>query len=112
MRQYMPCDSPMTQVLWKFVVKAAHVSRFEQAYGPGGDWERLFARYPGYLGTTLLRDPDRPNTYVTIDAWDAREQRDAMLADARADYEALDARCDGWTDSESELGTFDIVSPL
>lgn len=44
-----------------------------------------------------------------FDAWDSRELRDAMLAGARAEYAALDAGFDGWTESESELGIFDVV---
>ncbi len=100
----------MIQVLWEFIVKAPDVGRFEQAYGPAGDWARVFARYPGFQGTRLLRDPSRPHTYVTIDTWSSREQRDAMLARAAAEYAALDAATDGWTESERELGTFNDVT--
>lgn len=102
----------MIQVLWEFVVRGPDVARFEEAYGPDGDWARLFGRYPGFRGTTLLRDPARARTYVTIDAWDSRAQRDAMLADARSEYAALDTACGGWAESELEIGIFDVVSPL
>ncbi|MEX2271508.1 MAG: hypothetical protein WD690_08565 [Vicinamibacterales bacterium] len=36
----------MIQVVWQFVVKEEAVDRFERAYGPNGEWARLFARHP------------------------------------------------------------------
>ncbi len=37
----------MVQVTWEFVVKQEALGQFEQAYGPGGEWNRLFGGYPG-----------------------------------------------------------------
>jgi hypothetical protein len=44
--------------LWEFRVNSGFVSEFKKAYGPDGDWARLFHRAGGYLGTELLRDRD------------------------------------------------------
>lgn len=99
----------MIHVIWQFIVKAEAVTQFEQAYGPEGAWANLFKRYPGFTRTSLLRDSSRPPTYLTIDAWESRGQRDAMLADAKAEYAALDTEFAGWTDSEIELGVFEVL---
>jgi heme-degrading monooxygenase HmoA len=97
----------MIQVVWVFIVKKNAEARFEQAYGPGGEWARLFARYSGFLGTTLLRDTSRPRRYLTIDAWKSRADRERMLAAAAEEYSALDAEFDALTESEAEIGVFE-----
>lgn len=99
----------MIHVIWQFIVKPEAAAPFERAYGPEGAWANLFQRYPGFTGTSLLRDSARPHTYLTIDVWDSRAHRDAMLADAKAEYAALDAAFAGWTESETELGVFDVL---
>jgi hypothetical protein len=99
----------MIHVIWQYVVKAEAVPEFERAYGSEGAWARLFKRYPGFTSTTLLRDAARPHVYLTIDTWQSRAERDAMLAVGAADYAALDAEFAGWTESETELGIFDVL---
>lgn len=103
----------MIQVVWEFIVKETARDDFEQAYGPGGDWARLFARYPGFRGTTLLRDATHPRRYLTIDAWGTLDDRDRMLAESAKEYAALDAACGEWTESEVEVGVFESrLKPL
>jgi hypothetical protein len=99
----------MIQVVWEFVVRADAVEAFERAYGPDGDWARLFAAHDGFRGTVLLRDLSRPRRYLTVDSWDTVEQRAGMLASARAEYERLDGECSALTESERELGAFAVV---
>ena len=48
----------MVEIVWEFVVKEEARGQFELAYGPGGAWSKLFARCPGFRGTTLLRDKE------------------------------------------------------
>ena len=98
----------MIQVVWEFVVKPQVVAEFEQAYGPGGDWARLFSRYPGFRGTALLRDVATPRRYLTIDSWETQRDRDEMLARAEAEYSRLDVSCADWTESEAEVGIFSL----
>jgi heme-degrading monooxygenase HmoA len=99
----------MIQVVWEFVVRPEAVAAFERVYGPDGDWARLFARHDGYRGTALLRDALRPQRYLTVDSWDSIDQRTAMLASAREEYERIDRECEPLTESERELGTFTVV---
>lgn len=98
----------MIQVVWEFVVKEEFRGAFEQAYGPGGEWARLFAEHRGFLGTTLLRDTANPRRYLTMDAWATIADRERMLATAAAQYSALDERFGKWTESEAEVGIFEV----
>jgi heme-degrading monooxygenase HmoA len=98
--------SSMIEVVWEFVVKEDARGQFELAYGPGGAWSKLFARYPGFRGTTLLRDTQNPRRYVTIDLWDTEAQREQMRSERKAEYSSLDAAFGDWTDSRTEVGIF------
>ena len=94
--------------IWRYRVGRDASEGFARAYGPDGDWARLFARGAGYLGTELLGAVDGGSeaelTYVTIDRWRERSDWDAFLADHGADYRALDERLEHLTLSEEDLG--------
>ncbi len=94
---------------WVFQVPPEQEAAFRAAYGPAGDWARLFRRGEGYLGTTLLQDAGRPGRYLTLDHWASAEAHDAFLAAHRAEYDALDGRCERLTEDEQNLGTFGEV---
>ena len=63
----------MFVTLWEFEVKPGCAPAFEKAYGPQGDWVRLFRSDPHYRWTRLLQDTSRPGTYCTTDFWDSPE---------------------------------------
>ena len=94
---------------WRYRVGREAHEAFEAAYGPDGDWARLFARGSGYLGTELLGAVDRASdavfTYVTIDRWRGRSDWDAFLTEYGEDYRALDQRFDDLTLDEEDLGS-------
>jgi len=100
----------MIEIAWEFVVKEEARGQFELAYGPGGAWSKLFARYPGFRGTTLLRDTQNPRRYLTIDFWDTEAQREQMLAERKAEYANLDAAFADWTESKTEVGIFRVLA--
>lgn len=100
----------MVEIVWEYVVKEEARGRFELAYGPGGAWSRLFARYPGFRGTTLLRDTENPRRYLAIDLWDAAAQRQQVLAERETEYADLDAAFGEWTESRTQLGIFSILA--
>lgn len=93
--------------LWRFVVRPGSEAAFEAAYGPDGDWIRLFREADGYLGTQLLRDLTHARRYVTIDRWSSREAWDAFRAARTAEWEAIDERGQGLTEHEEEIGRFE-----
>ena len=100
----------MIEIVWEFVVKEEAQGQFELAYGPGGAWSKLFARCPGFRGTTLLRDTKNPARYLTIDFWDALAQGEQMLAERKSEYSNLDAAFADWTESKSEVGIFRVLA--
>src|SRR5947209_1148929 len=62
----------MFVALWEYEVKPGCEKRFEEAYGPGGGWVRLFRSDSNHIETRLLRDPFRRAIYVTVDFWNSR----------------------------------------
>jgi heme-degrading monooxygenase HmoA len=100
----------MIEFVWEFVVKKETQGQFELAYGPGGEWSKLFSRQPGFRGTTLMRDMDNPLRYLVIDLWDSSSLREEMLADQASEYSALEASFDEWVASKTELGIFRVLA--
>jgi hypothetical protein len=82
---------------------------FRTAYGPDGDWVRLFRRDPEYIRTHLLGDGDRPTRFMTIDFWTSREACLSFRKRFGSEFEALDKSLDQLTVQESHLGDFDVL---
>ncbi len=100
----------MIEIVCEFVVKEEARGQFELAYGPGGAWSKLFARCPGFRGTTLLRDTKNPRRYLTIEFWDTVAQREQMLSERKAEHSSLDASFADWTESQTEEGIFSVLA--
>lgn len=99
----------MYAIVWEFRPRPGGERELERAYGPGGDWARLFRRGEGYLGTELLRDRADPGRYLTVDRWTSRDAWEAFRAAHHAEYEALDRALEALTAAEARLGDFDGV---
>ena len=95
-------------ILWEFRVKEGRSEEFERAYGPDGDWVRLFREAEGYLGTDLGEEVDGSGRYVTIDRWTSREAHDRFRRERQGAYRALDERLEGLTREEIPLGSFQV----
>jgi heme-degrading monooxygenase HmoA len=100
----------MVEVVWEFVVKEETRGQFELAYGPGGAWDKLFARHPGFRGTSVLRDTKNPRRYLTIDLWETEGQREQALAESKAEYSDLEAAFGEWAESKTEVGIFSVLA--
>ena len=100
----------MYWVVWSYDVKPDQVRAFERAYGPDGDWVRLFRRAPGYAGTELRRESDDALRYLTIDRWNRRADYQRFRDMFRAEYGLLDARCGSLTEYEKKVGDFETRS--
>jgi len=92
--------------LWEFEVKSGCEELFEQAYGPEGEWLRLFRRDARYRGTRLLRDVVRQRVYVTIDEWESREAYEEFRGKYAAEYAEIDKKCESLTAGESHLASW------
>ena len=99
----------MFVALWEYEVKPGSEERFENGYGPDGDWVRLFRSDSHYYETRLVRDSFRRGVYLTMDFWESREAYKAFLAEHRAEYEAIDAKGEELTVEERRIGLFEKV---
>jgi heme-degrading monooxygenase HmoA len=93
--------------LWQFEIAAEKEARFVDAYGPDGDWARLFATAPGFIRTDLWRDGD--GIYLTADHWESFEAFERFQATQGTEYRRLDAELEGFALAETFLGAFDLV---
>ena len=98
----------MIEIVWEFIVKEEAQGQSELACGPGGVWSKLFARCPGFRGTTMLRDTKNPRRYLTIDLWETEAQREQALAERKAEYSDLEAAFGEWAESRTEVGIFSV----
>lgn len=96
----------MHVILWRFRALAGRREEFEAAYGPDGDWARLFRADPAFLGTSLMRGTD--GTYLTLDRWTSGETARAFRERHADAYAELDARCEGLVEDEVPLGTVEV----
>lgn len=97
--------------LWEFRPEPRNVAAFERAYGPEGEWAKLFRQARGYLGTVLLRPEGDGSSYLTIDRWDDEESWRAFLEAFGAEYRALDARLASLAGPEREIGSYTEFTP-
>ena len=89
--------------VWEYDVPESARTDFERVYGGQGDWARLFATSPGFLGSELFASTSEPGRYLTVDRFTDEAAWLAFLAEHRDAYERLDAECGSMTTGEREL---------
>lgn len=94
-------------IVWEFLARQGLEEEFARAYGPEGDWARLFGRAPGYRGTTLLRDSASPRRFLTIDRWESRRAFEDFQAAHGGEYQSLDRRLAPLSEEERRIGSFE-----
>ena len=101
----------MYVILWRFRPAVGREGEFERAYGPSGQWARLFVREDGYLGTELLlrRSEDGSREYLTLDRWASRGAYENFLARRGREYRRLDRRLEELSEEEMLLGAFEAL---
>lgn len=98
----------MFVVIWQFEIAEEKIPAFEAAYGPEGQWAKLFGASSKYLGTELLRDAYIPGSYLTIDRWASEDDFRSFRKDHDAEYEALDRASDPLTSRETRIGAYTV----
>jgi len=93
-------------IVWEFNAKRSAVKRFRKVYGPAGDWARLFRQSPDFISTGLLCDSKDPCRFLTVDLWKSKGAFAAFRKKYKAEYEALDKKCEAMTESEIKMGEF------
>ena len=99
----------MYVIIWKYQVKLERIDEFEHIYRPEGQWEELFKKGNGFIGTELFRDVERPQRYITIDRWESVKDYKDFQAQWKEEYKVLDAQCEDLTETESLLGKWETV---
>jgi heme-degrading monooxygenase HmoA len=89
--------------LWEYDVRPGRVAEFVAAYGPDGDWARLFAGADGYLGTELFGSTSTATRFVTLDRWSSAEKWTAFLKRFKSAYDELDGQLSPLTVAQREL---------
>lgn len=98
----------MTYVrVWRFRPLPNRVEAFEEAYGPEGDWARLFRTADGFLGTALLKGEGEPVEYLTLDRWVSPQAYQTFRGERDKEFTALDRRCEVMTGLEEEVGEYE-----
>lgn len=90
----------------EYRIKPDAESAFREHYGPEGDWVRLFRKAPGYVSTQLYQDREHPHRYLTVDRWESEQTFRDFRRRFAAAFEELDKLCEGFTRSETPLGSF------
>ena len=93
-------------VVWEFQVKEGCEAEFVAAYGPDGDWPRLFRRSPDFLGVELLGSVGNSARFFTLDHWSSASALEVFLANNATAYDVLDRRFSGLTVWERRIGGF------
>jgi len=97
----------MFLALWEFEVKSGCADRFQSAYGPQGEWVRLFRTDPSFIETRLLQDPSATNKFITLDFWRTRAAYESFKELNHAAYVTLDKNFENLTAYENCIGMFD-----
>ena len=97
-------------ILWEFRIRDGMEGRFEQAYGPDGDWVKLFRQGEGFVRTELLRDPTETGRYLTLDYWTSEEAYERFRQQHAKEYQGLDSTCEALTWREAHLGSWVSVA--
>jgi heme-degrading monooxygenase HmoA len=94
----------MYAIIWEFRTKPGRSKKFEAAYGPDGEWVKLFQKAAGYLKTDLFQDVADQDRFVTIDYWHSQAAFEEFKSTNKAEYEEVDKRCEGLTEEEKLIG--------
>jgi heme-degrading monooxygenase HmoA len=94
------------EIVWTYDVEERVHEAFERAYGPGGDWARLFSKVDGFLEVVLLADTAAPGRYLTIDRWQDEASFQRLIAQHGEAYTALDDTLAAISGRGTRLGGF------
>lgn len=100
----------MYVIIWEYRVKIGRRADFERVYSAEGPWSTLFSKAEGYTGTELLRHPDDPQRYITIDRWVSPQAYESFLSRWKEEYAELDRQCTELTEREFHSGQWESVS--
>jgi heme-degrading monooxygenase HmoA len=92
--------------IFDYEVASAERDRFEQVYGPDGEWAEFFRTSDQYLGTELLRSERDPSRYLVVDRWVSVAAYQGFLDANRAEYDRRSRATRPLFRRESAIGRF------
>ena len=96
----------MIAIMWQFEVKDGREAEFEELYGVEGEWAIMNRHTRSYLGSSFLRDQNRPSRYIVIEYWSEMlvyEQHHAYRSNSMA---SLEGRRNALVESIEPMGVF------
>jgi quinol monooxygenase YgiN len=99
-------EGVMIAIAWQFEIKPGREDQFEELYGVDGEWTAVNRHSRSYLGTSFLRDQNRPSRYLVLEYWSEMVVYEQHKAYRSEDRQALDARRSELIVSVEPLGVF------
>jgi heme-degrading monooxygenase HmoA len=93
-------------IMWQFDVKNGRETEFEQLYGVEGEWTAINRHTRSYLGSSFLRDQNRPSRYIIVEYWSEMIVYEQHRAFRSAAIISLEERSAALVDSAEPLGIF------
>jgi len=86
-------------IIWQYTVNPSQRESFLKHYHAEGIWAHFFQASADYFGTELLEYEE--NEFITLDKWMDKDCYEQFLMENIRQYQELDKRCKGFTQSES-----------
>lgn len=99
----------MIAVVWQFDVKKGREEEFEQLYGVEGEWTALSRQTRSYLGSSFLRDQNRPSRYLLIEYWSEMIVYEQHRSSRSAIIESIEARRAELIETGEPLGIYSAL---
>jgi quinol monooxygenase YgiN len=96
----------MIAIMWQFEIKQGREKAFEEFYGVEGEWTAVNRHSRSYIGSSFLRDQNRPSRYLLIEYWSEMVVYEQHKAYRSEDRQALHAQRDDLVTSVEPLGVF------
>ena len=99
----------MIAIVWQFEIKSGRESEFERLYGVDGEWTAVNRHSRSYLGSSFLRDQNRPSRYLVVEYWSEMVVYEQHKTYRRSERAELDAKRAELCDSVEPLGVFSAL---
>ncbi len=97
----------MYRIVWEFDARPDQLEKFEQVYGPEGQWAKFFRNSADYVSTELFRSTVSAHRFVTLDCWRSRAAYESFRKSYGEEYSQLDQWCERIVAHERTLGVSD-----
>jgi len=100
----------MIAIAWQFDVKEGQENLFEEFLGANGEWTKASQHARSYLGSSFLRDQNRPRRYLVIEYWSELLVSEPYRRFESNGMAALERRRDAMAERVEPLGVFTALN--